>query len=196
MNTQLWKLHISLLKSVGLWATCQENLVLKTIFWLHFGTTVLLLIIFEIVCLIKFLNEDFVEFVKTFGTVLYHLICTITIIIWLNKLELPIKIYNLIDRNSFVEITKNSDFVKKSTMRAKLLSFTMLFSFLMAAFSSLTISYGGVCLFPQKIYNNITEEFFWVKPYNSYTFLNLEKVFFYTNLCKHSRFYRLIYLCT
>lgn len=182
MNTSLWNLYIFLFKCVGLWPKEHKGIktiLMKSLFWSHFMGTVVLLILFEITYLIMSVNVNFMEFVKTLGTTTYHVICAATMIFWLferNKIE---ELFALLNRSSFMTIcagSRNQTFVTESFSRAKFWSLLLLYSFIFAAFSSLGLSYIGISLFPEKVYSNGTGEFYRMKPYNSYTFLNLEKV--------------------
>lgn len=170
---------------MGLWPNAvsksHKNNLLRITFWLHFTGTVGLLILFETVFVLKFANNgDFIEFVKTFGTIVYHIVCMLTMLLWLNKFSLVKSIYKLINRKSFKRFTLiivlNDKFVKDCGVKAKFWSLVALFLFLAGASSSLLISYVGICVFPEKNYHEETGRFIRVKPYNSYTFLNLERV--------------------
>lgn len=179
MNAKVWNLHIFLLKCIGLWPT-PTNPLLRTIFWLHFTGTGVLLIIFELTSLTILANDgNFVEFVKTLGTTPYHIIGVATMVLWLKNYPLAVKIYEQINRESFREFCANTadrKFVAKSFAKAQFWSRVVLASFVTAANCSLLNSYVGVCLFPERRYNNQTGRFLRMKPYDSYTFLNLEKV--------------------
>lgn len=183
MNTKLWRLQIALLKYAGLWpSTTQKNAALRAIFWLHFTGTVVLLIIFEIISLVKFANnKNFVELVKTFGTTAYHIFSLTTMLLWLQKFPVAVLIYKRMNRESFkifcASAAVNRKFVKSCFARAELWSRIALFAFVAAAAFSILNSYIGVCLFPEKRYSNESELFLIrVKPYDSYTFLNVDKV--------------------
>lgn len=179
MNTKVWKTHIFLLKSIGLWPT-PTNQPFRTIFWLHFTGTGCLLIIFELTSLAILANDgNFIEFVKTLGTTPYHIIGVATMVLWLKNFPLAMKIYEQINRESFAKFCAckaNGKFVRKSFAKAEFWSRVVLASFVFAATCSLSNSYVGVCLFPERRYNNETGRFLRMKPYESYTFLNLEKV--------------------
>lgn len=147
---------------------------MKFLFWLHFVGTVVLLIVFEIMYLIMSVNVNFMEFVKTLGTTVYHVICAATMIFWLFERRKIEELVALLNRNSFIKVCAGKQmFVAESFARAKFWSLALLYCFIFAAFSSLGLSYVGISLFPDK---NGTDEFHRMKPYNSYTFLNLEKV--------------------
>lgn len=179
MNTKLWHFHITLLKYVGLWPTNRNHLLFTIIFWLHFTATVILLILFEGICLLTFLDTNFMEFVKTFGTIAYHTLSLLTVLLWLFNLPIAVAIYELIQRDSFKQFcccVANVGFVTKSFDRARFWSLFVFYVFVVSAFCSIITSYVGICLFPEKIYNHESGTLLWVKPYNSYTFLNLEKV--------------------
>lgn len=181
MNANLWRFQTTLLKYVGFWPAPTPKFPLRAIFWLHLTATIGLLIIFETISWVKFANNgDFVEFVKTSGTIAYHFIGLSTVLLWLKKFTLAVQICEQVNRRSFLifcEVTANRKFVQLCFEKAKFWSVVLLVLFEVSAVASLLISYVGICLFPQKVvYGNGTVGYAREKPYNSYTFLNSQKV--------------------
>lgn len=182
MNTRLWNGYVSVFKSIGLWPTQHKGmtrLLLKFLFWSHFLGTALILIIFEITFLLMSIKDNFVESVKTFGATIYHIICLLTMVLWIFKCSTAENLLKLLNRSSFQNFyigDNNQGFVASAFARARFWSLSSLYSFLVAAFSSIGLSYVGIWSLSDDVSKNGTAQHHMVKPYNSYTFLDLNKV--------------------
>lgn len=198
MNAKLWRFQTTLLKYVGLWPAHPKNFLLRTIFWLHLNATIGLLMILETISWVQFANNgNFVEFVKTSGTIAYHFIGLSTVLLWLQKFQIVVEICEQINRRSFANFCvgmANRKFVQMCCGKAKFWSVVVLVLFEVSAIASVLISYVGICLFPQKmVYGNGTVGYVREKPYQSYTFLNSNKVSTPKTKTINSSFFSLFY---
>lgn len=73
---------IKFFKLLGLWRLqyngCKRR-VIDVIFYTHYLITVCGLVLLEFIFMCQFYN-DYIEFLKTFGTASYHIICITTIL--------------------------------------------------------------------------------------------------------------------
>lgn len=182
MNANLWRIHIGLLKSVGLWPSNQNGvsrLLLKTLFWVHFLLTAVLFIFQELLYMF-FYSQDFLELLKTIAATSYHVVCLLTMIQWLFLCSSAQEILTVLNRNKFKEFCErycSRWFLEEVFSKAKFMSLTALSVFVSSAFLSLTSSYVSVWIFPEECFDIRTNEMkiYRTRPYYSYTFFNLNE---------------------
>lgn len=153
-----------------------EKFVGRIIFVTHFMITMCLLIVLEFIYMYQSVESHYNEFVKTVGTTSYHIFCAIGIIHWFVVRERSAEILNILNRESFKTFIVNKtdyDICKKTQTRAAML----IYLFSVPALCSLSFSYISALAFPTETYEATTNstKTLWMKPYNSYSFLNVEK---------------------
>lgn len=204
-----FKIVTSILSSIGLWHSCCSNLkrvIRKTILIISVLLTVVLILLEHVYGFVSY-NTNKTEFIKTIGTVAYHLVALSRICLFYTRISQIEVVLKHLERKSihlenFYILNKASHETEKSTQihdlrtrsdelmeKANLLSLIFYGLMMLTGMQSLTFSYSNALLFPQTEFDPIKNQTVTIKsmPYNHYTLLNISKTHnFYIETCLQS----------
>lgn len=174
---------IKCFSAVGMWRLQYagwRKVIADVLFFSHFATVVCSFVVFEFIFMFQSFGNDYIELLKTLGTTSYHLICVSFIIRFNTEKKKIAEMIATLQRDTFKDLfqqdKKMLQLYEEIEGKAHRTSFAILIAFMFIGSSSLSTSYCSAFLFPGHEFDSASEESISKrkKPYNSYTFLNLE----------------------